>query len=193
MCSRRRPLQEFRRNIDGKRASLTCIHCERIVNREKLRCSKCRQVKPPEEFYWKPDGKLRYSHCKDCQLAYMQQWQRENREKYNEWQRRNRRAKRLGLTIEEFETLEPPLSLVCEGCGANVSDVTGRRLPADHDHETELLRGVLCSKCNQALGMLNDDPSLLRRLADYLERPPRWPGVKVKPSRGGTTPRRKAA
>jgi hypothetical protein len=31
-------------------------------------------------------------------------------------------------------------------------------------------RGLLCSNCNTALGLLGDDPSLLRAAADYLDR-----------------------
>ncbi len=42
----------------------------------------------------------------------------------------------------------------------------------DHDHDTGLIRGRLCSPCNTGIGGLNDDPELLRRAIEYLERPP---------------------
>ncbi len=41
----------------------------------------------------------------------------------------------------------------------------------DHDHETGVVRGALCQKCNMALGLMRDNPLLLRLAADYLERP----------------------
>jgi len=38
----------------------------------------------------------------------------------------------------------------------------------DHDHKTGKIRGLLCNKCNFAIGLLNDDPELVMRLAEYL-------------------------
>lgn len=38
----------------------------------------------------------------------------------------------------------------------------------DHDHATGAVRGMLCSGCNSGMGRLGDDPTSLRRAADYL-------------------------
>lgn len=40
----------------------------------------------------------------------------------------------------------------------------------DHDHKTGAFRGVLCHRCNSALGYLADDRAAARRLIAYLER-----------------------
>ena len=40
----------------------------------------------------------------------------------------------------------------------------------DHDHNTGKLRALLCSNCNTGLGKLRDDPQLMRKAADYVER-----------------------
>ncbi|MGY1833365.1 endonuclease domain-containing protein [Geodermatophilus sp. SYSU D01180] len=47
----------------------------------------------------------------------------------------------------------------------------GERRPGhiDHDHRTDLVRALLCERCNLALGLFRDDPSLLRAAADYVE------------------------
>jgi hypothetical protein len=42
-------------------------------------------------------------------------------------------------------------------------------LAVDHCHDTENVRGFLCSRCNKALGFMRDRPDLLRAAADYLE------------------------
>lgn len=38
----------------------------------------------------------------------------------------------------------------------------------DHDHVTGKIRGLLCSKCNSAIGLLQDDPNVVDRAAIYL-------------------------
>ena len=39
----------------------------------------------------------------------------------------------------------------------------------DHDHNTGVVRGLLCGRCNTALGQMQDDPRLIRQLALYAE------------------------
>jgi hypothetical protein len=41
---------------------------------------------------------------------------------------------------------------------------------ADHCHDSGKIRGVLCAKCNMALGLLDDDPILLEQAINYLTR-----------------------
>lgn len=59
---------------------------------------------------------------------------------------------------------------VCEICGQPESP--NRRLDIDHNHETNDIRGLLCSQCNIGIGYLLDKPELLRNAAEYLEKKP---------------------
>ena len=65
----------------------------------------------------------------------------------------------------ELEFVEEAKSRGCEICGT-----TEGKLNVDHDHKTGEFRGILCSKCNWAIGLLNDNPELLLEAAVYLSR-----------------------
>ena len=73
--------------------------------------------------------------------------------------------RKYGLTQNLFEGLVSAQLGHCAICGAN-EDL---KLHVDHDHNTKKVRGLLCGKCNKAIGLLNDSPDLLRAAADYLE------------------------
>jgi hypothetical protein len=42
-------------------------------------------------------------------------------------------------------------------------------LVVDHCHKTGIVRGLLCARCNMALGMFKDDSDIIRRAVSYLE------------------------
>jgi hypothetical protein len=52
-------------------------------------------------------------------------------------------------------------------------------LHLDHCHATKAFRGWLCHSCNVTLGAVEDDPNILRKLAEYLDRFPRPDGEYV--------------
>lgn len=56
-----------------------------------------------------------------------------------------------------------PKPEACEVCGG------GGKICYDHCHASGRFRGWLCTKCNVALGMAQDSPDILRKLANYLE------------------------
>jgi len=76
-----------------------------------------------------------------------------------------------GITMSEYKEILKSQGDGCAICGRK-SDVADRRLAVDHCHESGDVRGVLCSLCNQALGLFLDKPELLRAAADYLESKP---------------------
>lgn len=68
---------------------------------------------------------------------------------------------------------------VCKICGATAPSQgvkMNKHWLVDHDHSCcpgtrscgKCVRGLLCSKCNVALGGFNDDPDLLEKAAQYI-------------------------
>ena len=89
------------------------------------------------------------------------------RQAHPEYGQRERLMRKFGITLEQYNQMLAEQGGTCAICHA----VPGlRRLAVDHDHATGTIRGLLCSECNKALGLLEDDPALLRQAADYLER-----------------------
>lgn len=142
-------------------------------------CSKCQQLKPHDAFYLvkgKPG-----SWCKACTSASSKASYQNNRPARNLRVATVSRARRLGLTYEEYVALPCDPGTACNACGCSPSDPRNgvfsnrkgetkpKRLAVDHDHKTGAIRGFLCGHCNRALGLMADDPMLLRKLAEYIE------------------------
>lgn len=74
-----------------------------------------------------------------------------------------------GLTVAEYDALLEAQGGACAIC--RQPPAHGKRLHVDHDHETDVVRGLLCLPCNRAIGLLRDDPEVARRAAEYLTMP----------------------
>lgn len=120
----------------------------------------------------------------DCGKEYWRHRHRSNGSKYcslecknvirSERAKARREAQFVPAPMSEAE-YERRLALqggVCAICGKQEMSL-GRsgelkKLAKDHCHTTGEWRGLLCGKCNKALGLFGDDPATLRRAIDYL-------------------------
>ena len=87
-------------------------------------------------------------------------------------QERRKTLKKHGLTPVTFASILALQGGTCSICG--YSDWGQKGPCVDHDHDTGKVRGILCFRCNAALGHLQDNPQIARAAADYLDknRPP---------------------
>lgn len=132
-------------------------------------CNLCEEEKSVEEsfyqFYDKWAGKhYTSSRCKPCHKEY---------KKTNPNTKRNRKNEKLklryGLTYEQWEAMRESENYSCMACGITEEEIGGV-LDVDHCHTTGKARGLLCNACNTSLGRMNDNPTALRALADYIEK-----------------------
>lgn len=127
---------------------------ERLAAGVKL-CGGCKREKPLEAFGKHPtraDGLQ--VQCRACS---------------NERSREHHLKRKYGLTLAAREALFVKQDGICPGCGKNLVPFGKGQTVVDHCHDTGVVRGLLCSLCNTAIGHAGDDPARLRRLADYVE------------------------
>lgn len=91
------------------------------------------------------------------------------RKKRNSQTSEARRATHLrrqyGITQAEYDAMADAQDGKCAICG-----VEKPMLHVDHDHKTQLVRGLLCGPCNRGIGLFWDNPKLLSAAARYLRR-----------------------
>lgn len=74
--------------------------------------------------------------------------------------RNTKLRKAYGLSLEDFDALSKNQRHLCKICGLPESEKKFDcvlPLSVDHNHNTGKIRGLLCSRCNKALGLLNVD------------------------------------
>lgn len=132
-------------------------------------CPDCGVRKALTEFHKDATRKNgRKVYCKACNAAQVSSWSKADPERRARVQRQTRLNTLYGVTPKEFDAMLDAQGNGCEVCyGVNAD---GRSLAVDHDHKTGKVRALLCSRCNIALGLVEEDPCRLRALADYVER-----------------------
>jgi hypothetical protein len=132
------------------------------------RCYSCEEHLGVEEFYKNRARKDGFAdECKTC-----------TRKKRDPNYNRSEKALnaqlqyKYGIGVEDYKTLLEQQEGLCAICRkANHSFLReGRkiRLSVDHNHETGEIRGLLCARCNTAVGVFDGDIEMIERLAAYL-------------------------
>jgi len=75
--------------------------------------------------------------------------------------------KLYGITSDDYDLLLARQNGGCAICG-RTSNLSGRLMAVDHDHDTDEVRGILCENCNFGIGSMQDSPALLIKAAEYL-------------------------
>lgn len=177
--------QATQRHEDNRVVRLPNLYSER----DSKACCECKQVQPLAEFTRRrkePDGLAK--QCRTCLKNRKRKWTEKNLEHVRETNRspslkyaenhpeRKREAMmkcKYGIGVKEYHKLLEQQNDGCAICGAPPTvrpHSTRATLCIDHDHSTGRIRGLLCSHCNHAIGLMQDDPILLEKAAEYLKR-----------------------
>lgn len=125
----------------------------------------------------KSQGKIRYNSGKLCKQGHNSDRlvstgkciKCKNEEDYE-----RKRILKYGISQEEYFELFWKQNGTCAICreketAINSSNNKVQALAVDHCHETGKIRGLLCRRCNQGIGLLKHSPSLIRIAALYCE------------------------
>jgi len=113
-------------------------------------------------------GRLK-NRCRSCYNEYQKEWRKNNPESRKQSAKKNVLKNFYGLSeVDHLLMIEKHMN-ACAICRKPES-VPGKELAIDHNHITGEVRGLLCHKCNVALGMLNEDEDLIWNMLEYLKR-----------------------
>lgn len=173
-CGEEKKLEEFslRRNIPMGRAS-RCKACYSTWHKKhyrklslrvnikipkEARCYCCKETKKQTEFYKNRGNKSGLkSNCKACV--------RKDNDSRFEIRKNYYYKHKYSLALEEVLDLIQQQEGHCAICK---TDIVSRNC-VDHDHETKVVRGILCNNCNKGLGHFFDNPDLLIVASNYLK------------------------
>lgn len=186
------------RKMKARRKLLSAYPSLERVNDEffrlgKLRCNRCGFVKPVEKFFM--DKKTKHGKAHSCRACMRKKDYPSNRE-INELLKDfgKHRCIRCGK-IQPLSEQDLSIKRCCKFCSSikraaynfKISEedaelllntticaiccrqINGKAKHIDHDHTTGKIRSVLCSTCNQGLGMFRDDIDIMTRAIKYLK------------------------
>ena len=98
------------------------------------------------------------NNCVKCSNASMQK-----RKKEYKWRRLK---EQYGLTKEQYQQMLSKQNNKCEICQTSLTE---KNTHVDHCHKTGAVRSLLCSRCNQGIGLFDEDLERLNRVIAYIK------------------------
>ena len=144
-------------------------------------CPKCNESLPHTAFNKSSRRDGLQTYCRSCHNAMQRekynsdpaekvkrQMRERKRNLLNPLAKKDSELKRLyGIGIDVYLKMLQDQGEVCKICKQDCK--TKYSLSVDHDHKSGKIRGLLCNRCNRAIGMFEDNPELLRLAAEYID------------------------
>ena len=120
----------------------------RARNREKL-------IKQQRDWYAKRRDQIQ---------ARKRAWRRANPESQRRYEYKSKLKRDYGLTLDDFGRIAKEQGHRCAICREHVL-----KLVVDHEHATNVVRGLLCANCNLLLGHAKESLLVLEAAINYLK------------------------
>jgi hypothetical protein len=140
-------------------------------------CKVCLQELSLDKFE-KPKNRPSHKNtCKKCR--YTQRDREKEKERHKVYMRERRKndpdTVRKIWERSVYGVCKEDIGITCCMICSKTQD-----LCIDHDHKTGEVRGILCGKCNRAIGLFSDESNLLVKAIEYLKDGPHFELSKIK-------------
>lgn len=166
-CKQEKPEQEFYRNrgmADGK--DCYCKVCRLAATQASVNRQRMRLVQTEPLSSTTADSASQRVHADIPRQTSLGTPLVDHHRKEVAKQSRRAVLRSFGLTEEAYQQMFLQQMGRCAICRCK----SKRRLCIDHDHRTTHIRGLLCDRCNTALGLLRDSVTLLLSAVEYIEK-----------------------
>jgi hypothetical protein len=130
-------------------------------------CTTCGVEKDINQFYFRGGNyspNSRKSKCKECDKKRVA-------ENYDPIKYQEQHLKRsYGITLNEYNQMLVDQNHKCITCGTTDPGGKHGKFMVDHCHSTGKVRGLLCKRCNIALGEVGDNVNVLQSMIEYLQK-----------------------
>jgi len=146
--------REVERRIDCGSTQKNCgclTHGKDFRNFETWVCTTCNTEKPLKDYYKRTDTHSYRRECKTCVIE-------------------KSLIRNYGVDYTWYDKKLKEQKDTCAICTNTLEHRNNTKFCIDHNHTTGKVRGLLCSNCNTALGLLKDNTSNLNNAIQYLNK-----------------------
>jgi hypothetical protein len=157
----------------------------KFTGQTEAKCNACKSTKPIESFRLRNSPEKLWGKCDECRkvesrkrtasltqqdLTKRAEWSKRWRERLPNDARkalfRKESLKRYGISPADYDRMLAAQDGRCAICGSQPSG--GKNLHVDHCHGSGTVRGLLCSKCNTAIGLMDESADRMYAAVTYL-------------------------
>lgn len=128
-------------------------------------CTFCETPLDDSNWYASMQKECSYS-CKSCHRTRPSQNYEGNKDA--------KLKREFGISLTDYNAMLEAQNGVCAICDRPEKFSTKGKgsmaMAVDHCHKTDKIRGLLCLKCNRAIGLFEDSTDSLQKAIDYLKR-----------------------
>jgi hypothetical protein len=139
-------------------------------------CPMCKTVKRLDEFNKSTQKRNlgNSTHCTLCSRKLSKKYidpvkngkrYIKDKDRWHSYRLKNK----FGINLDDYNNMLKKQNGVCAICGITEQE-NGKRFAVDHNHTTNEIRDLLCSRCNAAIGFLQENIQITQNVIKYLKR-----------------------
>ena len=164
-CYKLRANNNYRKRQVGKQLSGKELQYVKEAETKTKLCSRCKKYLPFNKF--SKSINHRHGVNNTCYMC-IEDYKRLTKDTRFKVSKNNNLKKLYGITLDDYEVMFYRQKCKCLVCGC-IMPMFGKTTHVDHCHETNEVRGILCSQCNTIIGLCYEDSSILASAIDYID------------------------